>query len=1121
MSIRKKALFVVLLISICIATSFCFMACQISQDDGNQNNSGSGSNVTHVHKYSSLWTYDEDYHWHKATCEHKDEKGSYAEHNFDKNLVCRTCGYDGKNVEPVNSDFVFKEWSNGYTVVNYVGSKMQVEVPSHHNGKEVIAIGTGFSDGFAYCDSIKRVILPNTVREINGDAFSECGNLTTVVISSSVTRIDSSAFIGCTSLTSIDVDGENMNYASQDGILYNKKKTEFIHIPRGISGAVVIPSSMPSIDDFAFYGCSSLTSIEIPSSVTSIGYRAFSNCSSLTSIEIPSSVTSIGSYAFEDCISLTSIVIPASVTSIGDSAFIGCSSLTSVVILGSATSIGSFAFEDCSSLTCIEISSGVTSIGDCAFKGCSSLTSILIPSSVTSIGSYAFYYCSSLTIYCEAGSKSSGWDSDWNREGRLVVWNCMECGITENGIKWGYTKDGVMTIAGYSGESNQAVIPDTINGRIVTQITDYAFDGCSSLENILIPSSVTSIGDSAFIGCSSLTIYCEAESQPSGWDSDWNSSRPVVWNCIECGITESGIKWGYTKDGVMTIAEYSGESTQVVIPDTINRHIVTQITDYAFDGCSNLESISIPSSVTSIGEYAFYYCSGLTIYCEAESQPSGWDSDWNRDNRPVVWNCMECGITENGIKWGYTKDRVMTIAGYSGESTQAVIPDTINGRIVTKITDYAFDGCSSMTSIEMPSSVTSIGDYAFRGCSNLTSIEMSTSVTSIGDRAFYGCSSLTSIVIPASVTSIGRYAFKDCSSLTIYCEARREQEWAFDWKPNDRPVVWGYNNITTNSDYDYVVHNNKVYLTRYIADKKDVVIPQKIDNKEVISIGTIFYYNTNITSIKIPSSVMSIGYCAFKGCSSLTSIEMPSSVTSIGSCAFEGCSSLTSIEIPSGVTSIGYNAFSGCSSLTSIEMPSSVTSIGSSAFSNCSSLTSIDIPSGVTSIGDSVFIYCSSLTSIDIPSGLTSIGSSAFSNCSSLTSIDIPSCVTSIGYYAFSGCSRLTGVYITDIASWCAIEFGNSSANPLYYAENLYLNNELVTDLIIPSSVTSIGFSAFYNCSRLTSIEIPSSVTSIGALAFSYCSSLTIYCEASRLPSGWDSDWNSSNRPVVWDYKNK
>ena len=198
-----------------------------------------------------------------------------------------------------------------------------------------------------------------------------------------------------------------------------------------------------------------------------------------------------------------------------------------------------------------------------------------------------------------------------------------------------------------------------------------------------------------------------------------------------------------------------------------------------------------------------------------------------------------------------------------------------------------------------------------------------------------------------------------------------------------------------------------------------------------------------------------------------------------------------------------------------------LTRLNKGAFSNCSSLTSIDIPSGVTSIGDSVFIYCSSLTSIDIPSGLTSIGSSAFSNCSSLTSIDIPSCVTSIGYYAFSGCSRLTGVYITDIASWCAIEFGNSSANPLYYAENLYLNNELVTDLIIPSSVTSIGFSAFYNCSRLTSIEIPSSVTSIGALAFSYCSSLTIYCEASRLPSGWDSDWNSSNRPVVWDYKNK
>ncbi len=166
----------------------------------------------------------------------------------------------------------------------------------------------------------------------------------------------------------------------------------------------------------------------------------------------------------------------------------------------------------------------------------------------------------------------------------------------------------------------------------------------------------------------------------------------------------------------------------------------------------------------------------------------------------------------------------------------------------------------------------------------------------------------------------------------------------------------------------------------------------------------------------------------------------------------------------------------------------SVTSIGSSAFRNCSSLTSIEIPSSVTSIGAFAFYDCSSVTSVTFGdnSQLASIGSSAFYNCNSLTSIEIPSGVTSIGSSGFSGCSSLTSV-----------TFGENS------------------------QLTSIGEDAFYNCSSMTSIEIPSGVTSIGSSAFYNCSSMTIYCEASRLPSGWDSDWNSSNRPVVWDYKNK
>ena len=191
-------------------------------------------------------------------------------------------------------------------------------------------------------------------------------------------------------------------------------------------------------------------------------------------------------------------------------------------------------------------------------------------------------------------------------------------------------------------------------------------------------------------------------------------------------------------------------------------------------------------------------------------------------------------------------------------------------------------------------------------------------------------------------------------------------------------------------------------------------------------------------------------------------------------------------------------------------IPSSVTSIGSSAFYDCSSLTSVVIPEGVTSISTSAFSNCSSLTSVVIPEGVTSIGSSAFSRCSSLTSVTIPSSVTSIGE-AFYYCKALKDVHISDVASWCKIRFESYKSNPFCYARNFYLNGELVTDLIIPDGVTSIGYSAFYNCSSLTSVTIPSSVTSIGSYAFMNCSNLvTVYLKPTTPPTVSNSTFDSN-----------
>ena len=248
----------------------------------------------------------------------------------------------------------------------------------------------------------------------------------------------------------------------------------------------------------------------------------------------------------------------------------------------------------------------------------------------------------------------------------------------------------------------------------------------------------------------------------------------------------------------------------------------------------------------------------------------------------------------------------------------------------------------------------------------------------------------------------------------------------------------------------------------------DVVIPESVVYNDVIY------------------SVTSIRNQAFYNCSGLTSVEIPNSVTSIGYEAFRECRGLTSVEIPNSVTSIGELAFYLCSGLTGeLVIPNSVTSIGRGAFYACSGLTGLTIGSGVTSIGNEAFRGCSGLTGeLVIPNSVTTIGDSAFSDCRGLTSVTIPNSVTSIGGYAFNNCFGLGEVHINDLAAWCGIDFGCEIANPLTYANNLYLNNELLTEAVVPEGVTEIKNYAFNNYNKITNVTIPSSVTSIGSNAF-------------------------------------
>ena len=248
---------------------------------------------------------------------------------------------------------------------------------------------------FAYCQRIASIEIPRSVTSIGEGTFSNCLGLTSITIPNSVTSIGKQLFQSCKSLVSMKVEGGNIYYDSRNNcnaIIETQSNT----LLAGCKNTI-IPNSVKSIGNYAFYYCPELTSITIPNSVTSIGDGAFGNCSGLTSVTIPNSVTSIGWSAFYGCSGLTSVTIPNSVTSIGSSTFYGCSGLTSLTIPNSVTSIGNRAFWGCSALTSITIPNSVTIIGSYAFSNCRSLESIHLPESVTTIGEWAFNFCDVLT----------------------------------------------------------------------------------------------------------------------------------------------------------------------------------------------------------------------------------------------------------------------------------------------------------------------------------------------------------------------------------------------------------------------------------------------------------------------------------------------------------------------------------------------------------------------------------------------------------------------------------------------------------------------------------------------------------------------------------------------------
>jgi hypothetical protein len=595
---------------------------------------------------------------------------------------------------------------------------------------------------------------------------------------------------------------------------------------------------------------------------------------------------------------------------------------------------------------------------------------------------------------------------------------------------------------------NCTMVSKIITPASVTTIGDYAFDGCTGLtDTTAISSAVTSIGLSTFRNCN-----IGVKVDPG--NANYSSLKGVLFNkgfssLIQAPINVAGIDT--IQSSVTSIGNYAFYKctalTGIVLPNAL-----TTIGSFAFSGCSKIATtLNIPASVTSIGNFAFQSCSKLTTVVSPTIRICAGSFDAAAINFTLTGS-----IDARDFK--FLRDSTSMTTLDLGSAT--IVAYT--GKGGTNNCDYGLSTHSALVSAAFVANT--IPQFAFSFANTLSTVTTVYPILTVS-----GKTSLKSIVFPAAITTIDKYAFGSCTgfvgAFNIPSPVKTIGSGAFI-------DCAGITNFVLPATLTAIGDNA---FERCVGLNQALSFPANL-----LTIGSYTYSAcTNIPgSIDLPESVTTVGTYAFQSCRNITSITFPTTLKAIPAGVCSNCDMLSNINFREGSTSIGTNAFEYCTKLTSAAIPTTVTTLGGYAFYECVGITDISLPTTLAKIDTYTFYSCTGLKNINIPTALTTIGDYAFSNCTGLSAMALPATTfKTLGQYSFSCCTKLTDFTIPDLVT----------ALPNY----TFMGCTGLMNVTLPSALTSIGTYTFQNCSSLNTINLPGTLKTIGDLAFGNCTALT------------------------------